>query len=292
MAQRGHGKFASGTVATTILFAAFATPAEPLATSPAGRRAADSALSGGPDGRGWGGALAEDCTIGVSAEHPNQFGFRVTVRQWVRGATVRWHFDNPIYLTKHWGPVKVLPRADGDAANRTTMILSFVLKGSGPKERPIARGGRRSDQWGFVLVEPYTGHWSVTCVLPRPPPSPPGLHATDLFTPESRVHVRTHTTLRGHQGGNRTDLVVSDVQAPTLGGAMSRLARSVAAAFLHPFSSNMTTTKAVDSRMTSQRAKAGGRARRRRGRAKGKGKSRGRWRRAKGKSKGDRQTRR
>lgn len=162
--------------------------------------AADTSLDGGPGGRGWGGAVADECGLGVSTEHPTKAGFRITMKKWAKGATLKWQFDTPVELQKHWGPVKPLPQAEGaDVAT-----LAFRLKGEKlPSLRRNGNHTRRTDQWGFVLTEPFAGRWRTFCTLApaasdeqpqqhkrghpadaapmittAPPPSPPALRPT------------------------------------------------------------------------------------------------------------------
>jgi hypothetical protein len=125
-------------------------------------------LEGGPEGRGWGGATAAtDCPLGITAEHPNPKGFRVTVRTWKRHAVVAWSFDERVEVQSYWGPVKMLPRsAEGNAPVR------FRIKGT-RAGKPEHAAVHRTDQWGFILSAPYAGGWRVSCHLPAAPPPPP-----------------------------------------------------------------------------------------------------------------------
>lgn len=162
-------------------------------------RAADSALSGGPDGRGWGGAVVAECGLGVTTEHPTKAGFRVTMRAWAKAATVQWQFDGPVELLKHWGPVRPLPQeADGQAT------LAFRLKG---EKLPSMRRNRtqhahRTDQWGFVLAEPYTGRWRQSCALA---PSPPSAAARSRGTQPS---------IDGQNGASSASMPLTDMAPP------------------------------------------------------------------------------
>ena len=142
-------------LAAALLAAPFA---QGSVTKP-GRQLADVALSGGPGGRGWGGAAAEECSLGITTHHPTKAGFRVTMRAWARGATVRWQFDEAIELLKHWGPVRVLPLKEGSEG-----VIQFMLLGKHLPWRNHSHS-RRTDQWGFVLKQPYTGRWRATCAL-------------------------------------------------------------------------------------------------------------------------------
>ena len=268
-------------VATAILFA---KPAGASDSSEAGlgRRAADSALSGGPNnGRGWGGAVADDCPIGVSAEHPNSLGFRVTVRRWVRGATISWRFDQDVALGKHWGPVKAM-KAD---AVEDARVLTFQLRGAAPTMRSLHRNAHRSDQWGFVLTAPYAGHWSVACVLPLSPPPPPPLpplQNVHVFANASNTMVLDAGSVAAtRRSTNRKGAPLAETaspeQLPSLGGAVSRLAWSIASAITHPFarSSSNTSIAGRSATLGGDAKRRGGRRRRQR-RAKGKGKGKGR----------------
>lgn len=137
----------------------------------AGTQPLGLSLSGGPNGRGWGGAqAAEECSLGVTAEHPTEVGFRVTMRRWVRGATIRWYFDAPVTLEKKWGPVKPM---NHETQHERSTHLTFMLRHA---PAPKTSNSRRTDQWGFVLAEGYSGHWRVSCALPtrtvhQPPPA-------------------------------------------------------------------------------------------------------------------------
>ena len=123
---------------------------------------AADALDGGPGGRGWGGAAADECGLGVSTEHPTKAGFRITMHRWAKGATLKWQFDTPVEMHKHWGPVRPLPQGEGDPAT-----LTFRLKGEKlPSLRGNANNTRRTDQWGFVLSQPFSGRWRTFCTLP------------------------------------------------------------------------------------------------------------------------------
>ena len=126
-------------------------------------------LSGGADGRGWGGAnAADECTLGITAQHPNPLGFRVTVRTWVRGTIVQWRFDEQVQLKTYWGPVR-----DVTHANVTSTLRFVLLRGFGKRPRRLSTL-KRTDQWGFVLASPYRGLWRILCTVPEgpPPPSP------------------------------------------------------------------------------------------------------------------------
>merc|ERR1719440_525150 len=115
-----------------------------------GRQLEDTTRSGGPGGRGIGGALAEDCSLGITTEHPTKVGFRVTMRSWAKGATLRWTFDEPVELQKHWGSVRAMPQDSS-----STTVLAFRLKGEKlPSLRRNNTRARRTDQWGFVLEKP------------------------------------------------------------------------------------------------------------------------------------------
>ena len=139
---------------------------QPLYASP-GRLLREDSLSGGPDGRGWGGAVATDCGLGVTTEHPTKVGFRVTMHNWAKGAAVRWEFDSSVELLKHWGPVRAMPQNPGEEA-----ALTFRLKGEKlPSLRRNRTHSHRTDQWGFVLTKPYEGRWRQSCSMPPPPPS-------------------------------------------------------------------------------------------------------------------------
>jgi hypothetical protein len=156
----------------------------------AAERRLDAFTSGGPGGRGWGGAAAEGCALGVTTQHPTGAGFRVTMRRWSRGATLRWQFDEPVALLQHWGSVRPLPQTAGDMSS-----LSFSLRGEHvPKMRH--NHSQRTDHWGFVLAQPYAGRWRTTCSLvqhkhaaphdsqvyapPLPPPPPPQPTASSM----------------------------------------------------------------------------------------------------------------
>lgn len=245
-----------------------------FATSPLARplAATDStSLSGGASGRGWGGAIAEDCSIGVTAEHPNQLGFRVTVRRWTRGAIINWRFEREVTIAKHWGPVKLLPRHEDNHDGKA--VLPFVLRGAG-KPRSHAHDTRRTDSWGFVLQEPYTGHWTVACILPHAPPPPPSMNLTLLTAKAIGAAAPTMTVASS---------TPPDAAAPSVGRAFSNLAQSIASAFVQSIglsnASNAEPNAAIASSLprAKRQGKRSGRGRGRGAhRAKGKGKGRGR----------------
>lgn len=141
--------------------------ASPCTTTAVRRLAEDASLSGGAEGRGWGGASATECGLGVLTQHPTALGFRITMTSWAKGATLKWHFDTPVKLQKHWGPVRALPQDnDSDAT------LAFRLKGEKlPSLRRNRTHAHRTDQWGFVLTESYSGRWRQSCTVPSPPPA-------------------------------------------------------------------------------------------------------------------------
>ena len=255
-----HGGCCIAVLVVCVLEMSRASPTLPsTSATDHGRRAADAALSGGPDGRGWGGAVADSCSIGITAEHPNELGFRVTVRSWSRGATIYWQFDNEVALEKHWGPVRAVQ-------TNHAMVLPFVLKGDGVKPRNKPRSVRRTDQWGFVLKEPYKGHWSVTCHLLQspPPPSPPLVFANR--TTLDALHMAALNT--------PVSAVAQASAVPSLSGAVSQLARSIASSLLSPFAISSNTTRS--SSRSVQKAKRRGKRRARSRAAKGNGKGKGR----------------
>ena len=110
---------------------------------------------------------ASDCLLGVQTMHPNPTGFRVTLEHWAQGALLTWVFDAPVALAKSWGSVRAVPAANDRA-------LSFRLLPPPPLKD---HDDGRTDQWGFVLFEPFGGQqWRVNCggaVAPPAPPSPP-----------------------------------------------------------------------------------------------------------------------
>ena len=220
------------------------------------RRLADNELAGGPSGRGWGGANANDCALGVYAEHPNPFGFRVTVRSWAPGATISWLFEQNVTRTHFWGPVA------GRRKHNGTSVLSFTLQAA-PKPR---RGGssRRTDQWGFVLAERYRGTWQVLCTLPNPPPAPP------------RAPVHAAVPVGAGKGPSKVG-----TDGGALVGIFSALAGSVSAAVGWLTAGTPTTSgTAAQSRSArhgdKRKDKRANRARRGHGRAAGKRAGRGR----------------
>lgn len=189
-----------------------------------GQNLADAALSGGPGGRGWGGAVVDDCTLRVSAEHPNKFGFRVTIRNWVRGAMIVWHFEHNVSLAKCWGPVKTL--SHGSPVDEST--LSFKLRAFGSKQRSAGRGVRRTDQWGFVLRTPYSGRWKITCILPYSPPPPPPSTKSILAYRGNTSQITSSTT-------QITTSVGLEQRAPSIRTALLKLVDALGAVLSRPF---------------------------------------------------------
>ena len=225
-----------------------------------GRRTADASLSGGPDGRGWGGAVADDCSLGVVAEHPNELGFRVTMRTWAKGARLRWQFDHAVSLAKQWGPVKVLPHADLDA---NPSMISFMLRGSTRPRTSPRQSKRRTDQWGFILTQPYHGRWSISCQIPSPPsPAPRAPNFTITVAADKISHSEPsslHTRVRPETYSFRASAV------------MTRAARYVISTLLGSFgtdtrNSSSTRNEETTGHQTGRRGR-GQHRRRRRGRA-------------------------